>query len=104
MLRLRTIYASSASSAAAYYAKYLAEAPGEPPGVWAGAQAAGLGLAGTVTTADLELLFSSRDPASGTQLGRPFVDVVKRNGEVKRAVAGFDATFSAPKALSVWWR
>ena len=53
MLRLRTIYASSSSSAA-YFAKYLAQAPGEQPGVWTGRQAAGLGLAGTVTVADLE--------------------------------------------------
>ncbi|CAN5759379.1 hypothetical protein BH18ACT2_BH18ACT2_08500 [soil metagenome] len=103
MLRLRTIYASSASAAAAYFAKYLAEAPGEQPGVWTGQQAAALGLAGTVTVADLELLLSGRDPVSGMRLGREFVDVVKRNGELKRAVAGFEATFSAPKALSVWW-
>ncbi len=103
MLRLRTINASSASSAAAYFAKYLAEAPGEQPGVWTGGQAAALGLAGTVTVADLELLLSGRDPVSGVRLGREFVDVVKRNGELKRAVAGFEATFSAPKALSVWW-
>jgi conjugative relaxase-like TrwC/TraI family protein len=25
------------------------------------------------------------------------------SGRVVRAVAGFDATFSAPKSLSVWW-
>ncbi|MGH9271817.1 MAG: relaxase domain-containing protein, partial [Ilumatobacteraceae bacterium] len=65
MLRLRTIYASSASSAAKYFAKYLAEAPGERPGAWTGQQAAGLGLTGTVTVADLELLLLGRDPVSG---------------------------------------
>ena len=40
-------------------------------------------------------------------LGRGWVgsslDRVKANGAVVRAVAGFDATFSAPKSLSVWW-
>jgi hypothetical protein len=25
------------------------------------------------------------------------------SGQVVRAVAGFDATFSTPKSLSVWW-
>ena len=36
MLRVTTIYASSAGSAAAYYTKYLADSPGEVPGVWTG--------------------------------------------------------------------
>ncbi len=103
MLRVRTIYASAASSAAAYFAKYLAEAPGEQPGVWSGAQAAGLGLAGTVTVADLELLLSGRDPVSGTRLGQELIDRYGKDGKVKQAVAGFEATFSSPKSLSVWW-
>ncbi|MGH9271377.1 MAG: MobF family relaxase, partial [Ilumatobacteraceae bacterium] len=103
MLRVRTIYASAASSAAEYFAKYLAEAPGEQPGVWSGAQAAGLGLSGTVTVADLELLLSGRDPISGTRLGEELVDRHAKDGNVKQAVAGFEATFSAPKSVSVWW-
>ena len=39
----------------------------------------------------------------GSRLGRELVDRVKADGTVVRAVAGFDATFSAPKSLSVWW-
>ena len=39
MLRVTTLYASSASATAAYYTRYLA-APGEQPGVWCGQQAA----------------------------------------------------------------
>ncbi|MGI9053965.1 MAG: MobF family relaxase, partial [Ilumatobacteraceae bacterium] len=103
MLRVTTLYASSAAATAAYYAHYLTMDPGEEPGVWRGRQADGLGLAVQVRTEDLELLLSGRDPVSGTWLGSPLVDRCKRNGKVIHAVAGFDATFSAPKSLSVWW-
>jgi conjugative relaxase-like TrwC/TraI family protein len=51
----------------------------------------------------LETLLSGRDPSSGTPLGRELVDRYKSDGTVVRAVAGFDATFSAPKSVSVWW-
>jgi conjugative relaxase-like TrwC/TraI family protein len=101
MLRVTTLYASAA--AAAYYAHYLADAPGEEPGVWWGRQADGLGLTGPVTEDALEMLLSGRDAVSRTRLGRELIDLVKRDGSVVRAVAGFDATFSAPKSLSVWW-
>ncbi len=47
MLRVTTLYASSAMATAAYYTHYLAQAPGEEPGVWSGRQAAELGLART---------------------------------------------------------
>lgn len=103
MLRVTTIYASSAGSAAAYYTKYLADSPGEVPGVWTGAQAAALGLAGDVDGDDLLAVLEGRDPTTGTPLGRPFADRTLANGTVVRAVAGFDATFSAPKSLSVLW-
>ena len=103
MLRVTTLYASSAAATAAYYAHYLTMDPGEEPGVWRGRQADGLGLAGPVRTEELELLLSGRDPVSGTRLGSPLVDRCKRNGKVIHAVAGFDATFSAPKSLSVSW-
>ncbi len=39
----------------------------------------------------------------GSPLGNPLLDRVTKSGKVVRAVAGFDATFSAPKSLSVWW-
>lgn len=103
MLRVTTIYASSAGSAAAYYTKYLADSPGEAPGEWSGRQAAALGLAGEVSGDDLRALLEGRDPESGTPLGRPFMDRTLANGTVVRSVAGFDATFSAPKSLSVLW-
>ena len=71
--------------------------------MWLGGQAAGLGLSGEVSTEALELLLSGRDPISETVLGYPLVDRTLASGNVVRAVAGFDATVSAPKSLSVWW-
>ena len=103
MLRVTTLHASSAAATAAYYAQYLTAAPGEVPGVWSGRQAAGLGLSGRVEVDALESLLSGRDPTTGTPLGRELLDRYTADGRVVRAVSGFDATFSAPKSLSVWW-
>jgi conjugative relaxase-like TrwC/TraI family protein len=103
VLRVTTLYASSAVASAQYYTRYLTGAPGEDAGVWTGRQAAALGLTGDVTTEQLQMLLEGRDPVSGDLLGRPLVDRVSSSGVVSRAVAGFDATLSAPKSLSVWW-
>jgi len=103
VLRVTTLYAGSASATARYYTKYLTQAPGEQPGVWSGAQAAGPGLSGGVSTDSLERLLTGCDPLTGVTLGNPLVDRTTANGTVIRAVAGFDATVSAPKSLSVWW-
>jgi conjugative relaxase-like TrwC/TraI family protein len=103
VLRVSTLYASSAAATAAYYTEYLTQAVGEVPGVWRGAQAAAFGLDGEVTTDALRTLLEGRDPTNGTSLGSVLRDRTLANGQVIRAVAGFDATFSAPKSLSVWW-
>jgi conjugative relaxase-like TrwC/TraI family protein len=71
--------------------------------VWFGAQAVGLGLDGRVDADALQLLLEGRDPHCGTSLGLPLRDRALVSGRVVRAVAGFDATFSAPKSVSVWW-
>ena len=71
--------------------------------MWSGRQAAGLGLSGRVEVEALESLLSGRDPTTGTPLGRELLDRYTTDGRVVRAVSGFDATFSAPKSLSVWW-
>src|SRR5258708_5732758 len=65
MLRVSTLYASSASATAAYYTRYLAQAPGEEPGVWSGRQAARLGLARRVDADDLEALLEGPTPRRG---------------------------------------
>lgn len=103
MLRVTTLYASSAAATAGYYTKYLVDAPGEVPGVWTGDQAAALGLTGTIDAEALELLLSGFDPVSGSRLGGALEDRATADGRTVRAVAGFDATFSAPKSVSVWW-
>jgi conjugative relaxase-like TrwC/TraI family protein len=103
VLRVTTLYASSAAATATYYTRYLAGAPGEEPGGWSGRQAAGLGLDGRVDADQLEALLEGRDPTTGLLLGTPLRDRTSSTGMVVRAVAGFDATFSAPKSVSVWW-
>ena len=101
MLRVRTLYACSDAETARYYTRYLDE-PDEEPGRWRGGQGEALGLAGTVDTDQLETLLAGHDPTSGRQLGSPLADRYKADGTVIKAVAGYDATFSAPKSLSVW--
>jgi conjugative relaxase-like TrwC/TraI family protein len=103
MLRVSTIHASSARASAVYYTRYLTDAPGEAPGEWSGRQADELGLSGEVETEALERLLSGCDPVSGTQLGYSLADRKLADGRVVKAVAGFDATFSSPKSLSVLW-
>ena len=103
VIRVTTLYAAGAGVSAAYYTGYLTKADGEQPGVWAGSQAPGLGLSGEVTTDALEALLSGYHPSTGMQLGRALVDRVDRHGNTIKAVAGYDATLSAPKSLSVLW-
>ncbi|MEO6125844.1 MAG: MobF family relaxase [Ilumatobacteraceae bacterium] len=100
---MTTLYASTASATASYYTKYLADAPGEVPGQWGGHQADLLGLTGEVSIEQLERLLSGHDPITDDQLGTPLVDRTRSDGKVIRAVAGFDATVSAPKSVSVLW-
>ena len=103
MIRVTTLYASTAASTAKYYTRYLTDAPGELPGQWAGQQADLLELNGTVTTEALERLLSGHDPVSDVELGFALKDRTLANGKTIRAVAGFDVTVSAPKSLSVLW-
>lgn len=103
MLRVTALYACSATATALYYTRYLTDADGEVPGQWTGRQAGLFGLSGEVTTEQLETLLEGRDPIFGTQLGSALVDRADTSGKPNKRVAGFDATFSAPKSLSVWW-
>ena len=91
MIRVTTLYASTAATTARYYTRYLTDAPGELPGHWSGRQADLLGLSGTVSTEALERLLSGHDPVSGVQLGLPLKDRTLANGKTIRAVAGFRA-------------
>ena len=71
---------------------YLDE--GEPPGRWWGRGAADLGLEGIVDAARFRAVMAGKYPDSHEDLGR-------RLGE--SSVRGFDATFSAPKSVSLLW-
>lgn len=63
-----------------------------PPGLWWGKATGQLGLGGEVTADGFHALIDGKHPATGVDLGR-------RMGE--GSVRGFDATFSAPKSVSV---
>jgi conjugative relaxase-like TrwC/TraI family protein len=103
MMRVRTLFARSARAAAEYYGKYLAKDAHEIPGRWTGRQAPELGLIGHVSVDDLSDVLAGLDPRTGDPLGRPLLDRITANGKTIQAVGGFDATFSAPKSLSIWW-
>ncbi|MCZ7537462.1 MAG: relaxase domain-containing protein [Acidimicrobiia bacterium] len=68
--------------------------PDEPPGRWRGAGRAALGLESTVAGSELRALLEGRHPVTGDPLGRQFGH---------RSARAFDATFSAPKSVSVLW-
>jgi len=68
--------------------------PAEPPGRWWGQGCAGLGLDGDVRPEQLEALLTARRPGTGARLGRGFG---------AKSARAFDATFSAPKSVSVLW-
>ncbi len=83
-----------------YYAREVADGledyyagAGEAPGVWTGVGATASGVTGAVSRESLVLAFGeARLPGTGEQLGRPW----RADG-----VIGFDATFSAPKSVSL---
>ena len=64
-------------------------------GRWFGKGAAELGLTGDINTADFRAVLNGLDPTSGEII----VHAAQREGEQKRA--GWDATFNAPKSVSV---
>ena len=86
---------------------------GTPPGRWMGAGVASLGsdelgrlLVGDLVTEEqmARLAGKGLDPIAGEQLGRAYPVYGKGNGgKPRRAVAGYDFTFSLPKSASVLW-
>ncbi|HKF27820.1 MAG TPA: MobF family relaxase [Candidatus Binataceae bacterium] len=63
-------------------------------GEWFGIGAAALGLTGTATRADFTAILRGVDPRTGAEL------VAKAQGREQRR-AGWDATFSAPRSVSI---
>ncbi len=72
---------------------YYTETP-DPPGRWWGAGCAAVGLAGEVEPEQLERMLQAEHPLDGRRLGRGFGESSAR---------AYDATFSAPKSVSLLW-
>ncbi len=86
---------------------------GTPPGRWLGSGVASLGsdelgrlLVGDLVTEEqmARLVGKGLDPITGEQLGRAYPVYGKgKGGKSRRAVAGYDFTFSLPKSASILW-
>lgn len=74
-------------------AGYYTETP-DPPGRWWGTGCGSVGLAGEVEPEQLEPMLEARHPLDGRRLGRGFGESSAR---------AYDATFSAPKSVSLLW-
>jgi len=95
--RVVTVRVTTLKGAAAgrYYTEHLPSYyldGDEPPGRWWGRGADRLGLRGDIADEGFLAVMAGHDPATGQDLGR-------RMGE--ESVRGYDATFSAPKSVSV---
>ncbi len=102
---LRTVVAADGDRSLATPLTRYYEAKGTPPGRWIGSGVGGLAGGALVegdpvTDEHLQLLIGQgRDPVTREPLGRAFPQY---EGS-RRAVAGFDITFSMPKSASVLW-
>src|SRR2546421_4607292 len=70
----------------------------EAPGVWLGAAAGRLGLAGTVTREQLVRLLEGRHPATGEHLGTS-----SQLYGGREPLPGYDLALRAPKSVSLLW-
>ncbi|MFH5879442.1 MobF family relaxase [Arthrobacter sp. NA-172] len=84
---------------------------GTPQGYWLGSGLIGINRTSgePVTETDAKAIFDHAiHPDTGAPLGRPHsqptvVETRQGQTEMRRAVAGFDLTFSVPKSVSVLW-
>jgi conjugative relaxase-like TrwC/TraI family protein len=117
---LRTVAAGDGQRSLSTPLTRYYSAKGTPPGRWMGSGLPGLGsgrvLEGAeVTEEQLQRLIGlGRDPVDGAPLGRAYPDYrrsadsappgsVQETATRRRAVAGYDFTFSIPKSASVLW-
>ncbi|MBX0301629.1 relaxase domain-containing protein [Cryobacterium sp. 1639] len=117
---LRTVAAGDGQRSLSTPLTRYYSAKGTPPGLWLGSGLSGLGsgriLEGAeVTEPQLQRLIGlGRDPVDGAPLGRAYPDYqrpadpmppgsAQETGSRRRAVAGYDFTFSIPKSASILW-
>jgi conjugative relaxase-like TrwC/TraI family protein len=117
---LRTVAAGDGQRSLSTPLTRYYSAKGTPPGRWMGSGLPGLGsgriLEGAeVTEAQLQRLIGlGRDPINGAQLGRAYPEYQRPTERAspgsaqeivarRRAVAGYDFTFSIPKSASILW-
>ncbi|HEV2498074.1 MAG TPA: relaxase domain-containing protein [Terriglobia bacterium] len=103
----------SAGQARSYHEKEFANAEqnyysqkGAVQGEWTGRLAAEMGLEGVVTAAEFKRLAEGQHPSTGEQMVQHRASRTYKNdhGETVTTVehrAGWDATFSAPKSVSI---
>jgi conjugative relaxase-like TrwC/TraI family protein len=117
---LRTVAAGDGQRSLSTPLTRYYSAKGTPPGRWMGSGLAGLGSGrivegGEVTEVQLQRLIGlGRDPVDVTPLGRAYpayrnpsgpapAGSGQKSGGRRRAVAGYDFTFSIPKSASILW-
>ncbi|TFC63129.1 MobF family relaxase [Cryobacterium sp. TMB1-7] len=117
---LRTVAAGDGQRSLSTPLTRYYSAKGTPPGRWIGRGLPGLGsgriLEGAEVTEDhlQRLIGLGRDPVDGARIGRAYPEYQSRadsappgnaqeTGARRRAVAGYDFTFSIPKSASILW-
>ncbi|GAA2974638.1 conjugative relaxase-like TrwC/TraI family protein [Microbacterium terrae] len=107
---LRTVAAGDGDRSLSTPLTRYYSAEGTPPGRWMGGGLASLGRSihtgAEVSERQLQLLIGmGRHPISGEPLGRAYPQYAPTDDAAsrRRAVAGYDFTFSIPKSASVLW-
>lgn len=105
---LRTVVANDGERSMSTPLTRYYNAKGTPPGHWMGSGLPSIG-AGLIAASDevaesqLQLLIGmGRDPVTGQPIGRAY-PTYEPEASRRRAVAGYDFTFSIPKSASVLW-
>jgi conjugative relaxase-like TrwC/TraI family protein len=117
---LRTVAAGDGQRSLSTPLTRYYSAKGTPPGRWMGSGLSGLGAGSIVEGAEVteaqlqNLIGLGRDPVDGAPLGRAYPEYqrptdpappgsVQETVTRRRAVAGYDFTFSIPKSASILW-
>lgn len=117
---LRTVAAGDGQRSLSTPLTRYYSAKGTPPGRWLGSGLSGLGSGRILEGAEVaegqlqKLIGLGRDPVNGVPLGRAYPEYQRPTDPAlpgsaqetvarRRAVAGYDFTFSIPKSASILW-